>query len=404
MTNQKWKYSAFILMLSILFTFQHRSAFSIVPNKSDEKKEVSGVRKIKDIVIYKDTMFYSSFPSIDKSATGELLVGFRRAPDRRMMMGYRGRYHVDPNSYLMMMRSADGEKWETPPILMYAHPFGGSQDPGLFTLRDGTILCTSICWTFIEPEGIVHLKQPFITTEVGGILFGGYLIRSTDNGRTWGEPIYPPALSPNYNAIGQLMPSHNRGSLCEDKNGRVFWIVSSNDEFLKKWSTHLLISDDKGLSWRYSCPVATDEKVSFNETSIFETPKGDLVAFMRTADLDDHACIARSTDGGKSFTQWEDMGFQGHPLHALKLHDGRVLLSYGYRHEPFGIRARILNPECTDFKTAPEIILRDDGGNQDLGYPWSVQLDENRVLVVYYFHYANDTRFIGGTILQINDK
>lgn len=403
MTNRKWKYTAFVWILCILLILHSSIAFCIVQDKSDEKKEVPGVRKIKDFVIYKDTMFFSAFPSIDKTKDGEILLAFRRSPDRKVMMGYKGRYHVDPNSYLMMLRSSDGESWEKVPKLMFAHPFGGSQDPCLLSLRDGTILSTSYCWTFIQPEGIVKLKQPFSTTSDGGIFFGGFFIRSVDNGKTWGEPIYPPSISPYFNAIGQNLPAYNRGKLCEAKNGQLFW-VAANADLTQKVSTYLFVSDDKGLSWKYSCPVATDERVSFNETSLFETPKGDLVAFLRTANLDDHACIARSTDGGKSFAQWEDMGFQGHPLHALKLHDGRVLLSYGYRHEPFGIRARILNPECTDYKTAPEIILRDDGGNQDLGYPWSVQLDENRVLVVYYFNYANDTRFIGGTILQINDN
>ena len=42
----------------------------------------------------------------------------------------------------------------------------------------------------------------------------------------------------------------------------------------------------------------------------------------------------------------------------MRLPDNRVLLTYGYRHEPCGVRARILNAECTDFATAPEIIIR----------------------------------------------
>jgi sialidase-1 len=122
---------------------------------------------------------------------------------------------------------------------------------------------------------------------------------------------------------------------------------------------------------------------------------------MRTANYDDHACIARSKNGGKSFDQWESMGFQGHPLNAIRLPDNRVLLTYGYRHKPFGIRARILNPECTDFATAPEMILRDDGGNTDIGYTWPVVIDKNHVLVVYYFNKNDGIRHIAGTIIEI---
>jgi hypothetical protein len=111
--------------------------------------------------------------------------------------------------------------------------------------------------------------------------------------------------------------------------------------------------------------------------------------------------MARSIDGGKSFQPWQGMGFQGHPLHALRLPDNRVLLTYGYRHKPLGIRARILNAECTDFATAPEIVLRDDGGTSDLGYPWSVVLDAHHVLVTYYFNVPGGLQHVAGTILEI---
>jgi hypothetical protein len=164
----------------------------------------------------------------------------------------------------------------------------------------------------------------------------------------------------------------------------------------------LLISSDKGGTWTCACPVASDPKVTFNETSIVETPKGDLVAFMRTEDFSDHTAVARSTDHGKSFHPWQDAGFQGHPHYALRLPDKRVLLVYGYRHPPFGVRARILDAECTNFATTKEITLRDDGGNGDLGYPWATMISRNRALVVYYFNLGDGLRHIAGTVLEIN--
>ena len=81
--------------------------------------------------------------------------------------------------------------------------------------------------------------------------------------------------------------------------------------------------------------------------------------------------------------------------------DDRVLLVYGYRHEPRGIRARVLNAECTDFATAPEIVLRDDGTTSDLGYPWAVVLDKKRVLVTYYMNVNGGLQHIAGTILAL---
>jgi len=79
-----------------------------------------------------------------------------------------------------------------------------------------------------------------------------------------------------------------------------------------------------------------------------------------------------------------------------------VLLVYGYRHQPFGVRARVLDPECENVTGAPEIILRDDGGNGDLGYPWVTLLTKKRALVVYYFNKADGLRHIAGTILALD--
>src|SRR5262249_6982000 len=148
-------------------------------------------------------------------------------------------------------------------------------------------------------------------------------------------------------------------------------------------------------------PIVRNEKFSVNETSLYETPKGDLIAFMRTEGFNDDTIVARSTDHGRSFEKWIDAGFQGHPHHAIQLPDQRVLLVYGYRHAPFGVRARVLDPECTRFSDNPEIILRDDGGNGDLGYPWAALISESRALVVYYFNKSDGTRHIAGTKLEI---
>ncbi|HWV29412.1 MAG TPA: sialidase family protein [Dyadobacter sp.] len=362
---------------------------------------LKGPRKVRDVIIYEDARFYSTFPSVVKKKDGEILVAFRRAPERKNF-GEKSSNHVDPNSYLVTVKSKDGVTWTQEPELLYAHPFGGSQDPCLLQLKDGTLLCASYGWGFLRPDGMEKLKQPYFETS-GAVFLGGYILRSTDGAKTWKGPIYPPRVQPeiNLDPFGKPVAAYNRGAMYEGKDGRVFWVIAASESNKpRRTSNHLLVSEDKGMSWKYSSVVAADEKASFNETSIYETPKGDLVAFLRTAEMDDQACIARSTDGGKTFGKWEQMGFQGHPMQAMRLPDKRVLLVYGYRHKPYGIRARVLNAECTDFAASKEIVLREDGGGGDIGYPWAVQLNPKEVLVTYYFNIGNGTRHIAGTILQ----
>ena len=359
-----------------------------------------GAQALKHVILYEDARFYAAFPSIVRRPDGELLVAFRRAPERRAF-GERTS-HTDANSYLVLVRSPDaGKTWSREPELIHAHPFGGSQDPCMVQLDDGTIVCASYAWARLEQNTFARLKQP-LSREGNFVFLGGYLVRSHDGGRSWQGPFVPPACQgeANFDVFGKPLPAYNRGAMCQGRDGKLYWVVASDSTNAPQHSaTHLLISSDKGETWKYSSVVAEDSKAEFNETSIYETPKGDLVAFLRTANFNDHTCIARSTDHGKSF-QWQDAGFQGHPHHALRLPDNRVLLTYGYRHKPFGVRARILNSECTDAATASEMILRDDGGNGDLGYPWATMLSDKRALVVYYFNRADGTRHIAGTFVE----
>lgn len=364
-----------------------------------------GVEKIGDVVIYADARFHNAFPSLVRRPDGELLVAFRRAPDRRQL-GDLKYSHTDPNSYLMLVRSRDGgQTWSKTPELLHAHPFGGSQDPCMVQLSDHSIVCSSYGWAWMPPTALPKLPQP--NAVVGGnfVFLGGYLLKSNDGGRSWGQPIFPPPTpgDPRVDIFGQPLGAYNRGAMCEGSDGRLYWVVAMNPANAGARSeNHLMISADKGLTWNYSCPVAQDAKVTFNEASIYETPQDVLVAFLRTAGLDDHLVVARSRDRGKTFEKWEDAGFQGHPAHATRLPDGRVLLVYGYRHKPYGVRARVLDAECTNPAAAPEIVLRDDGGGVDLGYPWVAMVGKDRAMVVYYFNRSDGPRTIEGTLLQIN--
>jgi len=68
----------------------------------------------------------------------------------------------------------------------------------------------------------------------------------------------------------------------------------------------------------------------------------------------------------------------------LKLADGRLLVTYGFRHPPYGQRACLSADEGRTWDTAHEIVLRDDAPSSDLGYPSTAQCADGTLVTVYY--------------------
>ncbi len=94
----------------------------------------------------------------------------------------------------------------------------------------------------------------------------------------------------------------------------------------------------------------------------------------------------KSSDDGHSWTfsnkPVADTG-EGNPPHLIKLADGRLCLTYGIRARPFGIYAKLSGDAGASW--SEQIVLRNDGGGRDLGYPRSIQRPDGRVVTIYYF-------------------
>jgi hypothetical protein len=111
--------------------------------------------------------------------------------------------------------------------------------------------------------------------------------------------------------------------------------------------------------------------------------------------------LYESTDNGASFHYLNQpvpyAGSGGNPPAMIKLQDGRVCLTYGYRAAPFGMQARL---SSDGGKTWGEVIyLRQDGGTTDLGYPRTIQRQDGTIVTAYYYNIDPDAeRFIGATL------
>ena len=87
----------------------------------------------------------------------------------------------------------------------------------------------------------------------------------------------------------------------------------------------------------------------------------------------------------------------GNPPSLLMLKDGRLSLIYGFRSEPYGIRARLSSDKGQTW--SDEIILRKDAGCWDLGYPRSVQRPDGKIVTAFYYNDdPNRERYIAATI------
>lgn len=108
----------------------------------------------------------------------------------------------------------------------------------------------------------------------------------------------------------------------------------------------------------------------------------------------------RSDDNGAAWTHVvravPDTG-RGNPPSLVKLGDGRLVVTFGYRAAPFGIRARISRDQGRSW--SDDIVLRADAVDWDLGYTRSVQRADGKIVTVYYYNDATSTeRYIAATI------
>ncbi len=68
--------------------------------------------------------------------------------------------------------------------------------------------------------------------------------------------------------------------------------------------------------------------------------------------------------------------------HLLRLKDGRLLMTYGFRRKPYGNQARVSSDHGQTW--SKPLTISDDGIGSDLGYPSTVQLDDGTLLTVWY--------------------
>jgi hypothetical protein len=106
-----------------------------------------------------------------------------------------------------------------------------------------------------------------------------------------------------------------------------------------------------------------------------------------------------SDDGARTWDFLSRVNDFGAPGSLVVMKDGRLVMVYGYRLMPSGIRAKV--SEDGGKSWGPELIVRDDGGSWDLGYPNAWETEDGRIGVLYYFNSKDDKVQVNGGVRHI---
>ena len=160
---------------------------------------------------------------------------------------------------------------------------------------------------------------------------------------------------------------------------------------------------DGGLSWKFVSWIGEEPAGFAIMPSTVRLSADRMITVVRVKEDQRHDAIDLygSADDG---AHWQFLnrpvpstgGHGGNPPSMIRLKDGRICLTYGYRGEPYRICARIGKDEGSAW--SEEIVLR-TGATWELGYTRTVQRPDGKIVTVYYFPEHPDTeRIIAATI------
>jgi sialidase-1 len=348
------------------------------------------IRVLDTRVISRLNNYYHGWPTLVRRREGELVLvcsGGREG-------------HVCPFGRVEMMISKDGgANWSWPQVLLDG-PLD-DRDAGVVETSRGTLLVTT--FTSLAYEGILRKaeqgaagapgawEQPRLdawraahgrlSAEQRKAELGQWMIRSTDGGMTW---------SARYSSL--LNSPHGPNQLSDGRllyAGRELWTGERRIGVCE--------SDDDGASWRWLAQIPTragDDPDHYHELHAIETGDGRILVHIRNhnAANPNETLQSESEDSGRTWSPPYPIGVWGLPSFLLRLQNGTLLMTYGYRRRPFGIQARISRNSGESW-SAP-ITITADGTSSDLGYPSTAELPDGVLLTVWYELMAGSPRAV----------
>ena len=362
-----------------------------------------------NIVVYKGTDYHSAFPHIIRLQNGELVSIFRQAIARGGQADDEHNRtlthsHVDADSRIALVRSTDdGATWDPGSLVVVDQSDGGSDlnMAMVSQLSSGELVAKNHRWfTDGTTQRSDRLSLDRSGREPSSVVFDSlYFMRSSDEGRTWGAPRPVEVESIAYRA------HTGKSDIITMPDGTLLTTINGYGEASGVDRVYVVRSRDGGSTWAEPSLVLGDPngRIGFGEPPVVHLASGRLLVVTRTSEAAGFLYQAHSDDGGWVWQGQRRTPIWGFPCHLLQLRSGTIVCAYGYRRAPYGIRAALSHDEGETWDIGREIVLRDDGLHRDLGYPASIQLEDDRILTIYYFHGEDGIRHIAGTIWSEED-
>jgi len=271
-------------------------------------------------------------------------------------------------------------------------------------------------WRIEKPENFLEQDAPeqpnpknLDFTQPGfGIACDGQEWRITgDRGHTWHGPYRLPDA-------GQGLSARTDYIVNGTKDGLFF--LSANDKRPSGRVTDRAFctrAEDGGQTFTFLSRITPpDDEARSVMPSTVRCGEGHLVTALRQRfdaqrnspdDSNNWIGVYESKNGGKTWAFLSKAavtdrgGHNGNPPAMVRLQDGRLVLTYGYRSFPFGIRAKVSTDNGKTW--GEEIHLRDDGRSWDLGYCRSVVRHDGKIVTIYYYTtHENPENHIAATI------
>lgn len=263
--------------------------------------------------------------------------------------------------------------------------------PNVDPARDLTTLRTPI--DFSDGEQIVMAAR----TGISGHSVSWFYV-SDNRARSWGGPFRFKGLEFQEDAL-----CARTDVVALARHDALFMLTAPKSDG-KEGRIFCARTRDGGLSFA-SQGFVWDEKTGYAiMPASVRLADGAIFTVVRRKTCNENSLEAyRSTDLGRNWlyvgTPVANTGSMGNPPALIALRNGTLVLLYGFRDAPFGLRGAVSRDSGQTW--SEPFILRDDGGDADLGYPRAVARQDGKIVVVYYFNDRNGPeRFIAASILE----